>query len=498
VVIPGHDRDHGEQDKVHTVSVGLGCTDLGPGSSVGSTTISSKPTGVAADAPIVSKLAVVNGQPPPRPPCGPSIRCSQGKENAEVTAGGAPAKDLGLGITAPFIRKEFLYEEGHRDPKRDTFPDAEMEGQPSGQDGQHAENSNSSTLSAGILAYADGRSRGFLLSQLWESGHFRDTKRDTLKKALQRMAGKKLSKIGEGKQAVFCKPEYEEAVRAACKVARVTHEAPGKAVSRNGTIPHLPRVEDLLMKKPQVQPLPLSLTWPLGLERLIRVNTGNVIIIGGSTDAGKTILLLDFIMRNMDGHRIRCINWEMDEAELYQRLLLLEKHYEIPANSFYEKVEFLDWYCDALDTESMDGLIHLIDPDKVNIVDYLTANKDFFSIGGVLERIHNKLRNGAALVALQKDPGAELPYGKGHTQKVSRVALTMDPAPDKGPNCTHLRFTKAKGSVNPSIKPTGVDIFFDILDGAKLVTREVRHQGKGYKSLNDLIAGVGKRKVGGN
>jgi hypothetical protein len=161
-------------------------------------------------------------------------------------------------------------------------------------------------------------------------------------------------------------------------------------------------------------------------------------------------------------------------------------------------VEFVDWYCDALDTESMDGLIHLIDPDKVNIVDYLTANKDFFAIGGVLERIHNKLRKGAALVALQKDPGAELPYGKGHTQKVSRVALTLDQAPDKGPNCTHLRFTKAKGSVNPSIKPTGVDIFFDILDGTKLVPKEVWHQGKGYKSLNDLIAIVGKRKVGGN
>ena len=64
MVIPGRDRGHGEQDMVQTVSVGLGCADRGPGSSVGSATNSSKPTGVAADAPIVSKLAVVNGQPP--------------------------------------------------------------------------------------------------------------------------------------------------------------------------------------------------------------------------------------------------------------------------------------------------------------------------------------------------------------------------------------------------------------------------------------------------
>lgn len=279
---------------------------------------------------------------------------------------------------------------------------------------------------------------------------------------------------------------------------QVTKTAVGKAATCNVTNPHLPRVEDLLMKKPQVLPQPLPLKWALGLERLIHVRTGNVVIIGGSTDAGKTILLLDLIMRNMDGHSIRCINWEMDEGELYDRLRLLEKYHDIPVDSFYDKVEFVDWYCDALDPESMDGLIHLIDPDKVNIVDYLTANKDFYGIGGILERIHNKLSKGAALVALQKDPEADLPYGKGHTQKVSRVALTLDPAPDKGPDCTHLRFTKAKGRVNRYIKPTGVDIFFDILDGAKLVLKEARHKGKGYKSLNDLIDSVGQIKVGEN
>ena len=145
----------------------------------------------------------------------------------------------------------------------------------------------------------------------------------------------------------------------------------------------------------------------------------------------------------------------------------------------------------------MNGLIHLIDPDKVNIIDYLTANKDFYGIGGILERIHNKLGKGVALVALQKDPEAKLPYGKGHTQKVSRLALTLDPAPEKGPDCTHLRFTKAKGRVNRNINPTGVDIFFDIQEGAKLVIKEARHQGKHYSSLEELISAVGQPKVGG-
>ena len=45
-------------------------------------------------------------------------------QEPEVSAGREPAEDLGLGITSSFIKKELLYEEGHRDTHRDTFPDA--------------------------------------------------------------------------------------------------------------------------------------------------------------------------------------------------------------------------------------------------------------------------------------------------------------------------------------------------------------------------------------
>ncbi len=423
--------------------------------------------------------------------------------NSQATRGHQPAEDLGLGIASSFFKKEVLYEEDHRDNNRDTFPDAEVGYRPPAPDGQRSVNSKDSTLAAMIQAYAEGRSQGFILSQLWENtkapGHFRDTNQGTLKRTLNRMAvKKKLAKVGKGQQALFCKPEYEEAVRVATQAGQANQVAPGKALNCKGTNPRLPRVEDLLMKKPRVPPQPLSFSWGLGLEQIISVSTGNVIIIGGSTDAGKTVLLLDFVMRNMDNFPIRYINWEMDEGELYQRLCLLEKYYNVPVDSFYDKVEFVGWYCDALDPESMNGLVHLIHPDKVNIVDYLTANKDFFGIGGVLERIHNKLGKGVALVALQKDLEADLPYGKGHTQKVSRLALTLDPAPEKGLDCTHLRFTKAKGRVNRNIKPTGLDIFFDIQEGAKMDIKEARYQDKPYSSLEKLISAVGQRKVGGN
>jgi hypothetical protein len=71
MVIPDRDRSHDEQEMLQTVSVGLGGTDRVPGSSFASATGSSKTTGVAADAQIVSKPAAVKGQPPPPHPCGP-------------------------------------------------------------------------------------------------------------------------------------------------------------------------------------------------------------------------------------------------------------------------------------------------------------------------------------------------------------------------------------------------------------------------------------------
>ncbi len=374
-----------------------------------------------------------------------------------------------------------------------------MERKPTSPERQDAERQRKSTLSDLIMAYAKGRSQGFTLSQLWEettqSGQLLDTSRDTLKRTLNRMARKKLAKIGAGERALYSKPQYEEALQAAYPKASAPQMPGDKTVPCTANKSRLPRVKDLLMKKPQGPTQPFSFQSTLGLEGLVHLNRGTVTTIGGSTDAGKTGLLLDFTRRNMDHLSIRYICWEMGEEELHRRLLLFEKYYDVTADSFYEKVEFVDWFSNASDAEAVKGLVHLIDPDKVNIVDYLTADGDYYEIGGGLEKIHNKLRNGVCLVALQKDPSAKFPYGKGHTQKVGRVALTLDPAPEKGPYCTHLRFTKAKGCVNPNIKPTEVDIFFDIQEGAKMILKEARYKGRGYKSLDDLMAGTGQIKA---
>ncbi len=424
---------------------------------------------------------------------------SKEEVNAEVSAGidRKTADDLGLRPASSYLKNELLYKGNDRDINRDTFPGVEMERKSDSSERQDTERQGKSILSALIMAYAEGRMQGFTLSQLLEettqSGQFQDTSRDTLKRTLNRMAGENLAKIGVGERALFCKPQYEEDLQA--KIQKVSaHQMPGdKTASCTADKSRLPRVAERLIKKPEAMPVPVNFSSALGLEQLIPINTGTVGVVGGSTDSGKTVLLLDFVMRNMDRLPIRYINWEMGDEELYKRLLLLSKI--LQDDSFYEKVQFVDWSCDALDRHSVEGMIHLIDPDKINIVDYLTANDDFFKIGAALELIHNRLRNGICLVALQKDPDAKLPYGKGHTQKVARVALTLDPAPDKGSYCNHLRFTKAKGSVNLNIKPTEVDIFFDIQEGTKMIFKEARYKGKNYKSLNDLIAGAGQKKA---
>jgi hypothetical protein len=83
--------------------------------------------------------------------------------------------------------------------------------------------------------------------------------------------------------------------------------------------------------------------------------------------------------------------------------------------SLFDDVKMEDWkvkvYARAHDFHDA------LSPDDINIIDWLWSGTAFYEVGGDLEKIFNKLNNGIAVVALQKDPGKE--YGRGG-------AITMD------------------------------------------------------------------------
>lgn len=198
----------------------------------------------------------------------------------------------------------------------------------------------------------------------------------------------------------------------------------------------------------------LNLQWPFGLEKLVSIYPKNIIIIAGSPNAGKTAFCLDFIARNM--HRIELngllpieyFSSEMGAEEMKIRL---------------SKFETSDWAFVA--RERSENFGDVVKPDRINIIDFLEISDNFFLIAQEIKKIHNKLNKGIALVAIQKNPGAEAGRGGTFSEEKARLVLLMDSG--------IMKIKKAKnwaGGTNPN----GLKWNFNLVQGAKFVNiREV-------------------------
>jgi hypothetical protein len=220
------------------------------------------------------------------------------------------------------------------------------------------------------------------------------------------------------------------------------------------------------MKPPETHGRPLHILWPLDLQKEAQVYRKNLVVIGGSTNCCKTTLGLDFARLNLPHHRITYVNSEMSEEELACRLQGFQRVYGISWETFYNSVYFASCNCNALNKKDTDMLAKLIDPDGINIIDYMKINDDFYKVGDSLERVHSRLNKGIAVVFFQKDPHAKHLLGKSFPEHLARLAMMIDIDHETGLRC--LQFTKVKFPAQEDDYPEGRPIWFSVTDGVKL------------------------------
>jgi hypothetical protein len=199
---------------------------------------------------------------------------------------------------------------------------------------------------------------------------------------------------------------------------------------------------------------PLAIRYPFGIESYYNTYPGNIIILAGAADAGKTAFLLNLVKLNMYDFSIFYQSSEMGAAELYSRI---EKFEDEPPEGWNFTPE-----------ERSKDFADVIRPDCVNIIDYLELAGDFYSIADHLRAIHDRLASGIAVVALQKKRGAELGRGGDFGLEKPRLYLTMD----KG----RVTIQKAKNWANTENNPNGLVISFKILAGCKFIITEDWHK----------------------
>jgi hypothetical protein len=192
---------------------------------------------------------------------------------------------------------------------------------------------------------------------------------------------------------------------------------------------------------------PVDIRLPFALHGMVELMPGNIAVIAGEPNAGKTAFLLNAVRMNQERMEVHYFNSEMGAQELRKRLSKFN-------------CSLTDWRFHAW--ERTDNFHDAIRPGKgkLNIIDFLEVSEDFFKVGGMLKAIHDKLDGALAIVALQKNRGTDLGLGGGRSLEKPRLYMALEPG--------KLKIVKAK-NWKTDRNPNGLEIRFKTVNGCDLI-----------------------------
>lgn len=208
----------------------------------------------------------------------------------------------------------------------------------------------------------------------------------------------------------------------------------------------------------------IDLNWPFALEQYIKVFPKSTIIVAGVPGTGKTAFFYNLIMQNMDHPLgITLFSNDMGAEEMQERFVNFET--PIPSPPPWDTYERYDNFGDV------------IKPDGINIIDYLSVHDNFFLIGKEINHIDRKLRNGIAIIGIQKNPQHDLGLGGVYSLTKAKIYLTMDRKLNAEDNESMgwMTIKKARARANKAINPVGLTFTYKLVNGCKfLYQREER------------------------
>ncbi len=188
----------------------------------------------------------------------------------------------------------------------------------------------------------------------------------------------------------------------------------------------------------------VNVQWPFGLEKFYICLPKNIIVVAGSPDAGKTAFCLNFAQLNMERYLINYFSSEMGALELKSRL----EKFPI-GKSKWKRVKFFERSLNFAD---------VIDPEGINIVDYIEVPEEAWKIVTPINEIFRRLTKGICIIALQKPISRDVARGGEGTLDRPRMYLSM------GNN--EIKIIKCKNWAS-HINPKRMSLKYKITQGCK-------------------------------
>ena len=199
----------------------------------------------------------------------------------------------------------------------------------------------------------------------------------------------------------------------------------------------------------------VKLALPLGIHQCVKFVPSSVILIAGVTNAGKTAFAMSIAYLNWKHMPTMYFTSEIGGHEFKARVL---------SHSNIESWEGIKMFGGFESNELSD----LIDPNALNIIDYLEPPAgDYTQIATVMTEIQRALKNGIAVICLQKKSGDEYGAGGQFIKNKPHLSLTLDPV--DYPVCK-ATIRKAKAMQDGYRNPGGQSVEYKIdNDGVSII-----------------------------
>lgn len=201
----------------------------------------------------------------------------------------------------------------------------------------------------------------------------------------------------------------------------------------------------------------LDLLWPFDLEKYILLYPGSLALLAGTSGAGKSAFVNNFIALNLERYNCHLFTSDMTEEELADRLSPLgiighENLHAHPRSSDYSDVLF---------------------KDDLNCIDYIEYVENVSEIKTEIELAYRAMEggDGLLLITIQKKFNTktykgeiikhDLGYGRETTLGRPKLYLSMNP--------NSLKIIKSRKRTDPDINPNGLGWTFKLVEGYRFV-----------------------------
>jgi len=148
---------------------------------------------------------------------------------------------------------------------------------------------------------------------------------------------------------------------------------------------------------------------------------------------------------------VHYFNSEMGGAELKSRL------------QKFEDFSLDQWKFNAYSRDRDFADVIFKSENSLNIIDFLEVHDDFYLVGEKIKQIHAALNGAVAIIAIQKNKGADMAVGGNRTMEKARLVVNIEPGKSK--------ITKAKNFVNPEFNPNGAMCDWKLVNGCRFVLK---------------------------